>query len=216
MRKLVLLLAVVGLILVGCNASPGAGEEERVGTSVSETLAAIPTPTPLPTPTTPQPTRVPASTTELEIELTRTYQDEDLGYAFDYPDSWTVAHQEGQSRGMFIQFAREDFPTDPDSGGVPPEEILLQFTVLNWEPEQDLDAFMEVRRTAWESSGAEVISEEWWTWGGETPAVTVVVEGIDKEQSLSAFTYTGDRYLAFSGTGQFSVLEAIARTLRVP
>lgn len=157
-----------------------------------------------------------APTLESTDKPPRIYHNEEMGFAFAYPEDWVVAYQEGQSRGTYIQFTHSDYEPDPESSGLAPEEILMQVTVLNWDPEQDLDAFLDVRRQAWDSSGAEVISEATWSWGDGIPAVTVIVKGIDGAQSLFVFTYVRDRYVVFSGTDHFSLVESTARTLRLP
>lgn len=193
-------------------------KEGQVATLVAKTMAAVPSRTPVPGSSLVSPTETPVAADEPEPAsgFSNTYRDEEAGYAFDYPGEWTVAYQEGQSRGGFFQFTREDFQPDPDAGGLPAEEVLMQVTVLNWDPKGDLEAFLEVRRQAWDSSGIEVVSEERWSWDGEVPAATFVLKGVDGEQSLVVFTYAGDRYLVFSTTADFPVVEDVARTLRPP
>lgn len=93
---------------------------------------------------------VPASPTRTEavvdvLKLGSTYTDAELGLAFDYPAAWRIERQEQQSRGSFVQLVGSEGDLD---------DFRMQLTVLNWDPKQDLEAFLEVRRTAWESLGA--------------------------------------------------------------
>jgi hypothetical protein len=213
-----MLLMVLGVFIAGCGSKMDVDKEGQVATLVAKTMAAIPSQTPLPSPSPASPTETPVAVEETEPtpEFSNTYRDEDLGFAFDYPGEWAVAYQEEQSRGGFFQFAREGFQPDPDAGGLPEQEILMQLTVLNWDPKGDLEAFLEVRRQAWDSSGIEAVSEETWSWGGEIPAMTFTLKGIDGQQSLVIFTYVGDRYLVFSTTMDFQIVMDIARTLCLP
>ncbi len=217
MKRIVYLVAF-SVFIAGCGAKREGGKEGQVATLVAGTMAAVPTQTSVPSPSPVPPIRTPVPTGEPEPTAARsnTYWDEDLGFAFDYPGDWAVAYQEGQSRGRFFQFAREDFQPDPDAGGLPVEEILLQVTILNWDPKWELEVFLEVRRQAWDSSGIEVLSEKRWSWDGEIPAATFILKGVDGQQSLIIFTYAGDRYLTFSTTDDFQVVEDAARTLRIP
>lgn len=214
--KRIIYLVAVAVFIAGCGSRTEVDKDDQVATLVAGTMAAAPTKTPVPSPVPPTQTPVPTEEPEPTAELSNTYRDEDLGFAFDYPGGWAIAYQEGQSRGRFFQFAREDFQPDPDAGGLPEGEILLQVTVLNWDPKEDLEAFLEVRRQAWDSSGIEVLAEERWSWDGEIPAATFILKGIDGQQSLIIFTYAGDRYLTFSTTDDFQVVEDAAHTLRIP
>lgn len=211
-------LVALSVFITGCESRMTVDKEDQVATLVAKTMAAIPSQTSVVSPSPASPTETPVAADEAEpaAGFSNTYRDEDLGFAFDYPGEWAVAYQEGQSRGSFFQFAREDFQPDPNAGGLPAGEMLMQLTVLNWDPKGDLGAFLEVRRQAWDSSGIEVVSEGTWSWDGEIPAVTFILEGVDGEQSLLAMTYVGDRYLVFSSTADFQIVEDVAHTLRLP
>jgi len=161
------------------------------------------------------PTAVPTPTAPADGK-SNTYQDDEIGFAFAYPAEWAPAYQEGQSRGRFIQFARAAFQPDPDAGGLPAEEIRMQVSLLGWEPTADLAAYLEVRRSALENSGAQILSEEHWTWGADVPGVTLIVQGIDGVESILSLTYVGDLYLTFSAGEDFQMVDEAARSLRVP
>ena len=94
------------------------------------------------------------------LMLGSTYTDAELGLAFDYPAAWRIERQEQQSRGGFVQLIGSEGDLD---------DVRMQLMVLNWGPKQDLEAFLEVRRTAWESSGGEIQKESDWTWADGVP-----------------------------------------------
>ena len=91
---------------------------------------------------------------------------------------------------------------------------MAQVTILNWDPKQDLEGFLEVRRTAWNSSGIEVLEETDWIWGEGIPGKTFLLKGLDGAASQVNLTYVADRYLEFSTSSEFEVLPAVVTTLR--
>lgn len=163
--------------------------------------------TPAPTQVQDTPTPVPKHTAASadDMALGATYTDPELGFAFDYPASWGVGRREQQSRGGFVQLIGSEGDLD---------DVRMQLTVLNWDPKQDLEAFLEVRRTAWESSGTEIQNENDWTWSGGVPGKTFRLQGVDGALSQVHFTYLEDRYLEISTTSEYQALEAIIATLR--
>lgn len=200
MRKFFGLL-LLGFLFVSC-AGELDQELEGAAPSVSVPLTAVPTPTLLP-PTTLPPSEVVSGE---EYPLEATYTNPDLGFSFDYPGEWQMGRQEEQSRGGFFQLV---------GPGGDPEDVRMQVTVLNWDPKQDLEAFLDVRRTAWENSGIEIRVEEEWTWAEEIPGKTILLESVDGSVSQVYFTYLGDRYLEFSTTSEHENLERILETLRL-
>jgi hypothetical protein len=131
-----------------------------------------------------------------------TYQDKDAGFAFEHPADWGVGFQETQSRGYVVQLQDADGPR-------------LDVVVLLWDPKGDLPAFLEVRKTAWESSDIAIQEEQTITLANGQEAVYYVVEGRDGVQGFFFFTTLYDRYLQLSGSGDLSLLAEIARTVRL-
>jgi hypothetical protein len=150
------------------------------------------------------PTAIPtAMPTEPQLSFEAvTYQDEEAGFAFEHPADWGVGFQETQSRGYVMQLQ--------DSSGP-----RLDVVVLMWEPIQDLPAFLEVRKTAWESSDIAIQEEQTVTLENGQEAVYYVVEGRDGSKGFFFFTTLTDRYLQLSGSGDVSLLAEIARTVRL-
>jgi hypothetical protein len=200
------------LILLFCSACAvnRFDDQATIATLVAATRTAqVSTPGPLET-------QLPVSTQTPEIQTLpiMTYNDPELGYAFDYPADWKIAYQENQSRGYYFQFTRADYMPDPESGGLPAEEILLQVALYNWDPKSDLEAYLDQRFQAWDSSGISAVMEQSWTRPDGEPAVMLLIEGADGDQARIIYTVVGDRYLELSTDSEFDQLGNIAESLR--
>lgn len=208
---------VLGMLASGCGLQLLFTKEDTAPTVAVQYSTDAPTATSFPTATPEPPTLTPISTTEEPaLQLSKSYEDAGLGFVFNYPGNWAVAYQENQSRGGYFQFTRVDFQPDPNAGGLPEKEILMQVSLLNWEPKGDLAAYLEMRRGAWDSSGVEILSEEYWHWNEDVPAVTLTLRAIGGNESVVVLITVGDRYLSLSAGGNFQVVKAIARSLWTP
>lgn len=130
-----------------------------------------------------------------------TYRDEAAGYEFDYPASWVPDEEVFGDRGAGVQFG---------SG----EEIWFSSIVLQWDPKNDLDAYIAQRELAFSASDMTVLAEEELTLAGGRRAVSYVIEQVEGQQSYYMFTTLGDRYLQMSGGGDLDLLAEIAGTVR--
>lgn len=151
----------------------------------------------------PQPT-VELTATPLAPQLSfeaATYRDADAEFEFDYPAAWVPDEQVFGPRGSGVQF-------------MPSEDTSLTVMVTLWDPKNDLDAFVEQRRTGWSLSEATILSEEELTLAGDWRAVSFVVDGVDGIEAFFMFTTLGENYLQLSGTGDIDLLAEIARTIR--
>lgn len=179
---------------------------------------AAPEPTPLPAPThtaAPSPTIMqPTPTTGISFEPAL-YRNDTAGFEFDYPAGWTVGPDEIYSRGGITAFTSWERPNDVLPEQTPPGETRLDVTVLLWDPRNDLDAFIDVRMTAWDASGIEVLSRQDLTLENGQAAVIFVTRGIDGAQGFFFFTTLSDRYLVLSGEGDLALLTAIASSVRI-
>lgn len=131
-----------------------------------------------------------------------TYMDGPNGFSFEHPAAWEpggVAEQ--QARGQIRQLTRDGAP-------------VLDITVLDWTPADDLPAFLEVRRTAWDSSGMDIVSEDQLALGEEGSAALFVLRGVDGEEGAFYFAPVNGRYLSLSGQDS-DALARIARTVRL-
>ena len=144
-----------------------------------------------------------------------TYRDEAAGFEFDYPAGWAFDGGEKQSRGYYVQFYSWNWQPGDVVEVIPAGETVLSLIVNLWDPKNDLEAYLDQRKLAWDSSGIEVLSEERVTLNGEWPAAQFIVQGADGLQSFSLFTTLGDQYLTLSGSGDLDLLAEIAHTLRL-
>lgn len=192
--RTLLCLFVLGLVLAACSAA-----------------APTPSPTsPLPAtdvPPAPQPTATQAVTFDAAL-----YQDPAGRYELDYPAGWTVDAAQGGSRGGYVQFT--SWAHDGNIQKIPAGESLLQVTVYLWDPKNDLDARLEMRKTAFESSGNTILEEDEIEFPGGERGVRLLLQTTDGEQSLVVIAELGEDYLEISGVGDMALLDAIIRTFR--
>ncbi len=143
-----------------------------------------------------------------------TYRDESAGFEFDYPVSWTAdPPQVGGDRGYFSQITSWFRNPGELPEFVPEGESYLSITVLQWDPKNDLDAFIATRKEGWNASGFEINDEVELSLSGNLRAFQFRI------QSPEALTYflvaaIGERYLVLSGTGDLDLLTEIGGTLR--
>jgi hypothetical protein len=197
MNKQWLILLVISLIVAACGTVDVRGQVLNPSESVSSQTAAVQPPTETPTAV---PTDTPTAP-GLSFEAT-TYQDDEAGFAFEHPSDWGVGYTENQSRGSVVQLQDATGPR-------------LDIVVLLWDPKHDLPAFIEIRKTAWESSGMTIQEEKSITLTSGQEAAYFIVEGQDGSQGFFFFTTLGDRYLQLSGNGDVALLEEIAGTVRL-
>ena len=96
----------------------------------------------------------------------------------------------------------------------PPGGTVLSVTVQLWDPKNDLEAFINQRKMAWDSSRIMILSEEHVLLAGDRPAAQFTVQGIDGSQAFFLLTKNGEDYLVLSGNGNLNLLADIAQTLR--
>jgi hypothetical protein len=143
-----------------------------------------------------------------------TYQDTNNNYEFDYPANWAFDDGEQHSRGYYVQFYSWDWQPGEIIETTPAGETMLSVTVNYWDPKNDLEAFVDQRKLAWDSSGTSILSDERVTLEGERLAAQFTVQSIDGTQSYYLFTTIGEQYLTFSGSGDLGLLSDIAHTMR--
>lgn len=164
-----------------------------------------------------EPTALPAPT-ETPVPLptfeTTTYRDEAAGIEFDYPAGWAFDGGESQSRGSYVQLYSWDWKPGDPIDPLPAGETILSVTNQLWDPKNDLEAFINQRKLAWDASGISILSEERLTLSGDRPAAQFTVQAVDGAQAYFLLTTNGENYLVFSGNGDLNLLGEIARTLR--
>jgi len=197
MDKKWFILLLLGLVVSACGMIEVEGKILDPGESVASQTAAIPSPTEAPTATS---TATPVES-KLSFEAT-TYQDDEAGFSLEHPADWGIGFQETQSRGYIMQLQDVSGPR-------------LDIVVLLWDPKGDLPAFLEVRETAYESSGITIQEKQTITLENGQDGVIYVVEGTDGSQGFLFFTTLQDRYLQLSGSGDIGLLTEIAHTVRL-
>ncbi len=148
---------------------------------------------------------------------TTTYRDESAGFAFDYPSSWTIlGDPQPGARGYILQLVSWPYIPGESTEERPPGGARLDVSVLDWDPKQDLAAYIEVRKQAWAASGISIVSEETELLPGDHPAMRFGVTSPNgSEQSFFLLTTVGDQYLTLSGYGDLQAIDAIAQTLEI-
>lgn len=191
---LILLLPACAGSSAVVNETPSAPAATATTTASDPELTEMPRPTPIETEAQPK--------TGISFEVA-TYRDESAGFELDYPAAWSLPDQVDQgSRGSIVQLS--------ESG-----ELRLDIAVLRWNPTNDLNAFVDVRKQAWDASGINIVSEEEMKLAAGHRAIWFVVQGRDGEQAFFFFTTVGERYLQLSGNGDLNLLAQIARTVRL-
>jgi hypothetical protein len=186
--------------------------------------AAPATPAPLPTeaataPPTAAPTDVPPATPTAAPTppfTPATYTDDFAGYSIDFPADWTLDESGAgakSQRGYYVQLT--SWPHAP--GDISPETheggSRMDFTGYQWDPKNDLDAYIATRKVAWEASGFPLLAEDEWTLSGGLRAVRFLVQA-PEEVAYFQLMAIGEMYLVLSGAGDLEMFEAIGRTVR--
>jgi hypothetical protein len=158
-----------------------------------------------PTEAAPNP-KLPAAPFEAE-----TYVNEDAGFALDYPVGWTVTEQVIGSRGKQIQFLSA--PELAEAATVPEDAVRLNAVLYQWDPQNDLAAFVANQKSAWETSGFTILEEEERVMELGLPAVQFTVETPDA-QVVYLIAALRDQYLVLSGEGDLALVKEIVGRLR--
>ncbi len=148
---------------------------------------------------------------------TITYRDENAGFTFAYPATWTIlGDPQPSTRGYILQLI--SWPHTPGASieETPPGGSRLDVSVLDWDPKNDLAAYVEIRKQAWIASGMRIVAEETQILAGEHAATRFLVTSADgSAQSFFLLTTVGDQYLTLSGYGDLQTMDAIAQTLQI-
>ena len=204
MKRFIFLLTLLIFTGLACSLSntprPVEPNVDATQPVMTETVEVIPTPTETPV-------------SQPAFEGT-TYRDDEAGFEFDYPTGWAFDPGEHQSRGYYVQFYSWDWHPGDAVDTTPPGGTVLSVTVQLWDPKNDLEAFINQRKTAWDASGISILSEERLSLAGDRPAAQYIIQGNDGAQAFFLLTTNGENYLVLSGNGDLSILADIAHTLR--
>ena len=151
--------------------------------------------------------KIPAASFE-----SQTYVDETTGFALDYPANWTATQSTIGDRGS--QTVLLSKPELADAAELPAGETRVTVTVNQWDPKNDLAAFVDTRKTAWDASGFTIVEEEEPVLDLGLAANQFVIQTADGKQVLFLFAAVGDQYVSISGEGDMALVKEIAARLR--
>ena len=141
----------------------------------------------------------------------QTYVNQDVGFALDYPVGWTVTETVVGDRGKQIQFLSA--PELADVSILPENAARLTAVVYQWDPKNDLAAYLATRKTAWENSGFTIVEELPLVLDLGLNAVQFEIKTPDSS-SVVLITALGDQYLVLSGEGNLPLVKEIVQRLR--
>ena len=141
------------------------------------------------------------------------YQDADTGFTLKYPQGWMVEESMYGSRASGAVFTSWQHPAGQIEP-MPADGSILSATFYQWDPMNDLDAYIQTRmKDAWAASGIQVLSEEAVQLAGNRRAALFTVRSeADGEEAIFLATLAGGDYLVLSGTGDLALLREIALT----
>jgi hypothetical protein len=151
--------------------------------------------------------KIPAASFEAQ-----TYVDEAVGFALDYPAEWTVVESTTGERGS--QAVLLSTPEIAEAANVPEGETRVTISVNQWEPKNDLAAFVDMRKTAWDSSGFTILEKEDVQLDLGLSAEQFLVQTPDGKETLFLIAAVGDQYVTISGEGDVELVKEIASRLR--
>ena len=212
MKRLTLAVLVMALWLAGCSAPEQTPAPVATSEPVESVDSGMPVPQdgnePVPTEMVVVPEgKIPAAPFE-----SQTYINETVGFALDYPASWTVAEAMVGDRGS--QTLLLSSPEIADLAVLPEGATRVSVTVNQWDPKNDLAAFVETRKTAWDASGFTILEEEDLVLDLGLSARQFVVQTPDGLNALFLFAAIGDQYLSISGEGDMALVKEITLRLR--
>lgn len=129
-----------------------------------------------------------------------TYRNEDNNFEFNYPAAWVFTEQIFGPRGSGAQFFSEG-------------ELIFSATVYLWDPKNDLDAYIDIRKQGW-SSSSTVVAEEELSLADGNRAFQFEIQALDGSSVYSLLTEVGENYLELSGPVELAEFGEIAQTLQ--
>ena len=202
MRLFAFIIFVSVMLLATCSA-PGT-TPTPVETDVPKLLANT-EPAPTPTEAAPKP-KLPATSFEAQ-----TYINEEAGFALDYPAGWIANEVVVGSRGTQVQFLSS--AGIAELATVPNGETRVNATIYQWDPKNDLAAFIANQKTAWEASGFTILEEEPLVLELGLPAVRFTVQTLDANV-VFLVTALEDQYFVLSGEGDLELVKEIIQRVR--
>ena len=114
-------------------------------------------------------------------------------------------------RGTQVQFLSA--PEVADMPVVPEDATRLNATVYEWEPKNDLAAYIANWQTSWAASGFTVLEEQELVLELGLPAMQYMIQTPDADV-VFLVTAIGDQYLVLSGEGNLELVKEIVQRVR--
>ena len=133
------------------------------------------------------------------------------GFAIDSPDGWTVSETIVGDRGSQIQFLSS--PDLAEAATVPAGGTRVTAEISLWDPKNDLTAYVQQRKTAWEASGFTVLEERPFTLEQGLSAILFTVRTPETDV-VYLITALPDQYLVISGEGDLELAKQILERVR--
>jgi hypothetical protein len=218
MKQRFIAIFMIMAFLPACSGAPATATLEPIQTDapvLTTDTAPAPAETPalvIPSDTPPAPTEVPPNPKLPAASFeAQTYVNEDVGFALDYPSGWTVHETVVGSRGTQVQFLSS--PELAEAATLPEGATRVTATIYQWDPKNDLAAYVANRKIAWEASGFQILEEEQAVLELGLPAVQLTVQTPDT-RAIFLFAALGDQYLELNGEGDLELVKEIVGRLR--
>ena len=216
MKRKLLVFAVIIMsmsLMAGCSGADGAQIPDA-----SEDVGKIPTTIPA--------TEVEATQVSTEVPVmvvTETpapvlsfdaaiFREESAGIELSYPSGWTVSPREviGERGAQQALLSPGSTLEQVADGGT-----RIIFVTYQWDPKNDLDAYITQRKLAWEASGFKTLGEEEFMLDDGRRVVIFTMETSEGNQVLFALLNAGEDYLQVSGDGDRNLAMEIIRTIKI-
>ena len=138
------------------------------------------------------------------------YREESAGLIIYYPVDWSVSPREqiGERGAQAALLSPGSTLEQVAEGG-----SRIMITTYTWDPKNDLKAYADQRRVAWEASGFEILSEESLTLSDDRMVELFRVKNSEGGEVLFAFTDAGEDYLQMFGEGDLDLCAEIIRSM---
>lgn len=141
----------------------------------------------------------------------QSYINEAGGFALDVPSGWTINETVIGPRGTQIQFLSS--PELAEAASIPADQTRVTAVIYQWDPRNDLAAYVQQRKTAWEASGFSILEEQQRTLELGLSAVELRVQSPDSEV-VYLIAALNDQYLVLSGEGNLELAKQIMERVR--
>lgn len=209
MKRSFLILSLMMALLSACMAPPTNTPPAPVVTELAVTIP--PTETAATEPAAAATEALPSGKLPAASFESRTYINETVGFALEYPAGWSVNEAVIGSRGSQVQFLSS--PDLVDLAVLPEGATRVSATVYQWDPKNDLDAFTANQKNAWEASGFTILEEQPLTLELGLAATQFTVQTPDANV-VFLITAISDQYLVLSGEGNLELVKEIVHRLR--